>query len=143
MSNITTYKTPLEFAGLTAKQLIRRHILLSDMADGHVPVALIDSTEIDGQFEEAHDTHDLSDYINEFRTSGIETGLPAPSSRHYECEHVARCLIGGAWVGWLHWHGGGKHGEPEAMPWLDDATLLEVDEKPVLSVERTFRVVEE
>lgn len=140
MSNITTYKVPAEFAGLTAKQLILRHILLEAMDVGTIPQAEIDLTDIEGQYGEANDGAVLQDYFYEFRTSGIETELETPSSRHYEVEHVARCLTGGAWVGWMYWHGGGKHGEPEAMPWLNTATLLEVDERPVMSVERTFRL---
>jgi hypothetical protein len=35
-----------------------------------------------------------------------------------------------------------KTGEPEAISWLNEAELLEVDEEPIQSVRRTFRKAE-
>lgn len=141
--NITTHKTPEEFAGLSAAELILRHIMLEAMDAGTIERQDIDASDIEGQFDALNEDEELQDDLNAFRSSGERTGLVVRSySRHYEVEHVARQLIGGAWVGWLYWHGGGKHGEPEAISWLNEAELLEVDEEPIQSVRRTFRKAE-
>jgi hypothetical protein len=69
----------------------------------------------------------VDEYIHEFRCSYThETGLQPEYSRHYEAKEVARELYPGIWVGWTYWYGGGKHGEPECMPWLEDSYLLDV-----------------
>ncbi len=30
-------------------------------------------------------------------------------------------MLDGSWVGWTYWYGGGKHGEPGSIPWIEDA----------------------
>lgn len=62
------------------------------------------------------------------RCGKVETGLPVDGSRHYESKAVA-AQVGGYWVGWTYWFGGGKHGEPGSIEWIDDAYLLEVTEE--------------
>jgi len=74
----------------------------------------------------------------EVRGSGTETGLPAPSSRHYEAESVAAQAPDGSWVGWTYWYGGGKHGEPEAIDWVEHAYDVECKEEEKVVVVRTF-----
>ncbi len=69
----------------------------------------------------------------EYRCGECETGLPCDSSRHYSSRAVAAQMLDGSWVGWTYWYGGGKHGEPGAVPWIEDAydvTMTEVM-KPV------------
>lgn len=68
----------------------------------------------------------------------METGLPAPSSRHYESEAVAYQYVDGSWVGWSYWYGGGKHGEPEAIDWMEDAYDVNCTEEEKVVVVRTF-----
>lgn len=63
----------------------------------------------------------LCDAINEVRGSGVETGIAADWSYHYESKSIAARLPDGTWVGWTYWYGGGKHGEPESIPWMEDA----------------------
>jgi hypothetical protein len=58
---------------------------------------------------------------SELRRGTHETGLPCESSRHYSSRAVAAQMLDGSWVGWTYWFGGGKHGEPGEMPWLEDA----------------------
>ena len=82
---------------------------------------------------------DLGDFIHEFRDAHERTGIPAREwSRHYESEEVGAELRDGAWVGWTYWSGGGKHGEPEAIPWIENAYYLDVTEalRPV----RIFKI---
>lgn len=80
----------------------------------------------------------LQDYIQDFRYGeyrniGIETDV---YSRHYEADVVAAEMFDGTFVGWLYWHGGGKHGEPEAIDWMDEA--FELESKVELKEVRTF-----
>ena len=74
----------------------------------------------------------------DIRSGSYDTNLPCEYSRHYESKYVVYQLESGHWVGWVYWHGGGKHGEPEAIDWLSDAEFIKVEEKPVLSYERKF-----
>lgn len=81
---------------------------------------------------------DITDAINEIRKSGEYTGLNAEYSRHYESDAVAVQCPTGEWVGFTYWYGGGKHGEPEAIDWIEHAYDVEcVEEEKVVTV-RTF-----
>ena len=61
-------------------------------------------------------------------------------TRHYEVERVA-FKFGGVWVGWLYWHGGGKHGNEEEIDWVQDAVILGlVGETRVVTIKRTFEL---
>jgi len=88
--------------------------------------------KIDAAFESIEE-HGLDDYISdaesELRGSYThETGIKCDWSRHYESKSVAR-KIGDQWVGWTYWYGGGKHGEPEAIEWMEDAYIVEAKEE--------------
>lgn len=100
--------------------------------------------ETDEQVEEAYDsfvrTGDYWDYESEFRGGEVKTGLPCESSLHYESEAVAAKLPGG-WVGWTRWFGGGKHGSPGSIDWMEDAYDLECLEEERLVVVRTFKKI--
>lgn len=78
------------------------------------------------------------DARNEVREGQVETGLPCKSSRHYESKSVASRTPSGDWVGWTYWHGGGKHGEPECVEWIEDAYALDCIEEEKLVTVRTF-----
>lgn len=82
------------------------------------------------------------DYIwdvkNEIRHGQFETNIEPPYNRHYESKSVA-AKVNGVWIGWTYWYGGGKHGEPEAIDWWEDAYFLEVEEKEVKIIERTWK----
>jgi hypothetical protein len=91
------------------------------------------------QVEEYWDVSEyLEDAISEVRCSGIETDLPGQYSRHYESEEVAVQCPSGDWVGFTYWHGGGKHGEPEAIDWMEHAYDLNCVEEEKLVVVQTF-----
>jgi hypothetical protein len=45
----------------------------------------------------------------------------------------------GSWVGWTYWHGGGKHSEPEAIPWIDYAYALDCEAKEQMVIVYTFK----
>lgn len=77
--------------------------------------------EVDDLYDAGSERDDIYDAISEVRSSGEETGLPADWSRHYESKSVAVCLPDGTWVGWTYWYGGGKHGAPGSVPWMECA----------------------
>src|SRR5512143_1962441 len=79
---------------------------------------------------------------NEIRCGEVETSLPCPFSRHYESKAVAMKMPDGSWVGWTYWYGGGKHGEPEAIDWMEEAYDVECHEEEKLVVVQTFKVRE-
>lgn len=85
----------------------------------------------------------IYDAKNEIRCSGTPTGLECDYSRHYESEAVATQCPNGEWVGWTYWHGGGKHGEPEAIDWIEYAYDIDVVSEEKLVVVHTFSKVGE
>ena len=84
----------------------------------------------------------IIDASNEFRCSGEDTGLSCQWSLYYKSEQVARRLDSGIFVSWTYWTGGGKHGEPEAMDWLESAYEVECIEEEKMVVVRTFKALE-
>tara|TARA_R110000851_G_scaffold62675_5_gene143568 strand:+ start:270 stop:668 length:399 start_codon:yes stop_codon:yes gene_type:complete len=88
-----------------------------------VPDGVLPSDHWEEMIDEGHED-DLNDAMQyEFRGSGEETNLPCDCSRHYESYTMARDL-GDVSVAWTYWYGGGKHGEPDAIEWLDDAYFV-------------------
>lgn len=82
------------------------------------------------------------DGMNEVRCSGVDTGLSSCEySRHYESDAMAMQMPDGTWVGWTYWYGGGKHGQPEAIDWMDEAYDVGCVEEEKVVVVRTFSVV--
>jgi hypothetical protein len=81
------------------------------------------------------------DCESEFREGEVETKLPTCYSRHYECKEVARKLSDGTWVGWTYYYGGGKHGEPEAVQWMENAYNLELTEKEMVVKVQEFKKI--
>lgn len=65
----------------------------------------------------------------EIRRGEVETGIPCCGSRHYEAKSVAARMLDGSYVGWVYWYGGGKHGAPADVPWMEDAYDVVVREE--------------
>ena len=76
----------------------------------------------------------------DIRADEVETRLPCEWSRHYESKSVAMQFPDKSWVGWTYWYGGGKHGEPESIDWIEDAYDLECKEEEKMVVVRTFSI---
>lgn len=75
------------------------------------------------------------DAESEVRGGTEKTGLPCDYSRHYEARAVAAQMLDGSWVGWTYWYGGGKHGEPGGVPWIEDAyDVVMTEERRVVRV---------
>lgn len=128
---------------MTPEQRIKRHILKQAIEDDVVAIEEeITDENVDELFDQSNEDWELQDYISEFRGGGDETEIPCPHSRHYESESRAIKLSDGTWVGWTYWFGGGKHGEPEAINWMDEAYELAVTEEEKMVTVRTFTKIE-
>lgn len=91
----------------------------------------ITEDNIDEMIENNQDRYDNHAYDfsgGEFSTELISNEY----SRHYECEFVAAKMFDGSYVGWTKWYGGGKHGDPDSIPWMDSAEELESWEETVV-----------
>lgn len=80
--------------------------------------------------------------MSEVRESGMETGLDADYSRHYESEAVAVECPDGSWVGFTYWYGGGKHGEPESIDWVEYAYDVNCKVEEKVMIVHTFTKVD-
>lgn len=85
--------------------------------------------------DEYHDT--FCDVKSDIRCGDVETGLPCDHSRHYEIESVAVKTPYG-WVGFPYTYGGGKHAEPESVPWMEVSYDLNCHEEEKLVIVQTF-----
>lgn len=125
---------------MTPEQKLKHLILLRHAELTDTPIAVeVTADNIDELYDETNgEDYELQDAISEVRSSGEGTGLRCPSSRHYESYAVAARAPDGSWVGWTYWYGGGKHGEPEAIDWMDEAYDVEVTEEQKMVTVRTF-----
>lgn len=125
---------------MTPEQKIKCHILIDAIENGDAEwCGDITAENVDEIYKSQLMEKDAHwDYENEFREGAEETDIPCEWSRHYESESVARKLHCGTWVGWTYWHGGGKHGEPESIPWMEHAYELDVTEEQRMVTVRTF-----
>jgi hypothetical protein len=114
---------------MTPQQKIKAKIL----QDCEIPC---DESNVDETFDNAGDR--VQDAIFELREGQVETKLDCDWSRHYESKSVAAKMLDGSWVGWTYWYGGGKHGEPESIPWMEEAYDLDCVEEEKMVVVRTF-----
>lgn len=128
-------------AGMTTQHKIK-HLILTIIAawsEGQPPQ--FDAGAIDEAWDSADEDY-LQDARAEVRGSGIETGLPCEYSRHYESKAVALQADDGSWIGWTYWYGGGKHGEPESIDWIEYAYDLTCSEEQKTVTVRTFAKIE-
>lgn len=126
---------------MTPAQKLKHLILLKHADLGDEPMTVeVTAENIDQLFEDAEgEGYELQDATSEVRGGSVETGIkPAEWSRHYECKSVAAKVPDGSWVGWTYWYGGGKHGEPESVEWIDDAYAVNLSEEEKLVVVSTF-----
>lgn len=108
-----------------------------------VPITAIDACVVDEVYDDLVEREEHWDAISETREGTVETNLECDWSRHYESKAVAAQYIDGSWVGWTYWYGGGKHGEPEAIDWMDSAYDLTCTEEEKTVIVRTFARTEE
>lgn len=129
---------------MTPEQKIQKEILtryFDDNPDDNRGIEL-NEAGIDSEWERLDENDDLQDYISDFREGEVETKLKCDWSRHYESKAVATKMSDGSWVGWTYWYGGGKHGEPSAIDWMNQAYELDCKEEEKLVIVRTFSLKE-
>lgn len=113
---------------MNATQCIKRHIILDAIERGDLTLeeGSLAKGDIDAVWDWWYDEEgdQVCEYMDEFRWSGEEVDIPAPGSGIYESTSHVRKLSCGTYVGWTYWYGGGKHGSPEEMEWLEDAYFV-------------------
>lgn len=126
---------------MTACQKLKAEIIAKAHAAGDVPDGL-SLDDIDAAYDELMESDCIQECELEFREGTVETGIEVPYGplcRYYESKSVARQMSDGSWVGWTYWFGGGKHGDPDAIEWMQDAYYLDVTETEKLVVVREFK----
>lgn len=125
----------------SCKDAISRGIKISDEDEKLLTLTAPGITEdvVDEQYQELIGIDSHWDYESEFRSGLFETGIPCEFSRHYESKSVAAKMCDGSWIGWTYFYGGGKHGEPEAVEWMEYAYELDVVETEKMVVVREFK----
>lgn len=124
---------------MTPQQKIKAKILQN------ARIEVLPDTNIDETYAKLHDPDSdnfddsVYDASCEMREGDVDTNIPCGYSRHYESKSVAAKMLDGSWVGWTYWYGGGKHGQPESIPWMEDAYDLDCVEEEKLVVVRTFK----
>jgi hypothetical protein len=123
--------------------LLGMQVWMKDFPEGFCGFKLESEDEIDETWDFLNSCYYIQDSRNEFRRGTEETEIPCGFNRHYETDSVAAQMFDGSWVGWTYWYGGGKHGEPEAIDWMEYAYDLNCEEKEVTIIQRTFTRIEE
>lgn len=127
---------------------IKRHIildmlshdeaeLLSMNADSEHDIA--DCWDMATCYEGPFKDLEVIDDKEEFRCSGESTYFsPESISCHYECVQVAIKLSCGTSVSWTYWTGGGKHGNPDSIDWMEHAYEVDCKEEEKMVTVRTY-----
>ncbi len=123
---------------MTPEQKIKWAIVAKTAVLDDFPAPKYPYPEIDELYDKLSEDDMLWDALNEIREGEIETNLPCEGSRHYESKSVAMKMPDSSWVGWTYWYGGGKHGEPEAIDWMEDAYDVGCVEEEKMVVVQTF-----
>lgn len=120
---------------MNAQQLLRKAILLKAVDFENIePFNVnLDGAGIDNLYSGYDVNSELFDAWEEIRCGGIDAKglLPVSSSRYYEIDAVA-INIDGVWVAYDFWHGGGKYGEPSDYDFIEDARIVNCEEKQVM-----------
>ncbi len=114
-----------------------RHAVLLQLAswDPDLIFGEITAENVDDLYNDQEETEGAK---SEIRGGQFETGLPSQRSRHYESKEVAAKMPDGSWVGWTYWYGGGKHGEPESIDWMEEAYDVQYEEEEKMVTVYTF-----
>ena len=123
---------------MTPEQKIKHTILCAFIAEPSNEIDLDPATITAENVDDLYEEFACDDIAFEFREGDLETHLPCPGSRHYESKSVASKMIDGSWVGWTYWYGGGKHGDPDSVPWMNEAYDLDLKEEEKVVVIKTF-----
>lgn len=126
---------------MTPEQKIKHLILIRDVAltGRDDDLTHLTAEQVEQRYDALVEAEEHWDATSEVREGEVETDLPCEWSRHYESKAVAAQYVDGTWVGWTHWYGGGKHGQPEAVEWVSEAYDLRCTEEEKVVTVRTFK----
>lgn len=127
---------------MTPEQKLKWAILEKVAQWQKMPSPAFPCANVDELYDKLVDEGRHWDAKSEVRCGQEETDIPCNWSRHYESKSVAMKMPDGSWVGWTYWYGGGKHGEPEAIDWMNDAYDINCTEEDKTVVVRTFSLPE-
>ncbi len=128
---------------MTPEQKVKHLILKWDHDGSCVEMPDLTAENIDKFYSEYEDDHCLGDATNETREGDVITNIEPDDSRYYEAKSVAVLALDGSWVGWTYWFGGGKHGYPQQIDWIEHAYNLGCVETTETVYVRTFTKTEE
>jgi hypothetical protein len=123
---------------MTPEQKVKQLILKCDHDWVKKELPILTHENIDEFYSEYEEEYCLGDAISETREGDVETDIEPEDSRHYESKSVAAQALDGSWIGWTYSFGGGKHGYPQEIDWIDKAYDLDVTEKEEMVITRTF-----
>jgi len=127
---------------MTPEQYIKQKILAVNAAwEGKKFDYKLPAETIEQLYNELVDRNEHWDAKNEVRYGNVETDQECDGGRNYEAKSVAFKTHDGKYVGWTHYYGGGKHGNPSSIDWISDAYFLECEEKKKLVIVRTFKII--
>ena len=126
---------------MTPEQKIKWAILAKNASWGYGVQPSFPCENVDELYDQLVNEGGHWDAKNEIREGEEVTSISCPFSRHYESKSVAMKFPDNSWVGWTYWYGGGKHGEPEAIDWMEDAYELNCQEQEKVVVVRSFEKV--
>lgn len=109
---------------MTPSQKLKKHLITE--CDGEFPSDVVTGEDIDLYWSQINHLLDW----RWLRSEGVETDLIAPYDRNYQCRIHASEMEDGTWVAWPYWTGGGKHGDPGSIPWIEDAFEVETWTEP-------------
>ena len=118
--------------------ILKRTIENEARYDRVLEIDFSDPSQVEHDFWIGEYNDKKQDIQEEISECGVETGLDCEFSRYYDSEAVAAQMSDGTWVGWTYWTGGGKHGEPSSVPWIEDAYYVDCAEEEKMVVVRTF-----
>ncbi len=124
---------------ITSANKIKKTIMLG--IDGLYDKKMDTNEQIEQIWTDPTNLNILAEAAEEFRGSGLDTKLSCADSNNYDSRAVAAEMFDGTWVGWTFWFGGGKHGEPSMIPWLEHAYPVTFTEQKQTIVVRKFRKV--
>lgn len=119
---------------MTPEQKIKQLIIIQEHKWLEIECPSINEDTVNDLYDNLED----GDAEYEIREGEVTTEIDCCDSRHYESRSVSAKMTDGSWVGWTYWYGGGKHGEPEAIDWMDEAYDLDCVEEEKVVVVRTF-----
>ena len=122
---------------MTPQQKIKWAIINQAYLRAKYALPCVTKDNVDELYDELDDD-EKQDALYDVRGGNFETGLPCESSRYYESKSVAMKMPDDTWAGWTFWYGGGKHGEPSSVGWMEDAYDLTCKEEEKLVIVREF-----